>query len=117
MRSVWIVSLIAGCGFAGPDLPVGDDAGDPGGNGGSSGSGAGTGTGPGGNGSCDVQVGPIKLCLTFEHGKVVDLAVPPHPVTVALNAGSILRIASDAVALDRQSQILFGDSPDFNVRD
>jgi hypothetical protein len=114
MRSVWIVSLIAGCGFTGPDSPVGDDQGGPGGGSGGSGSGSSAGTA-----GCDVQVGSLKLCLTFDGHDVHDVLVPPHRLAIGLGVAPILRILtsnSDAVRLDGNTRIRFDESPDFDVQ-
>lgn len=111
MRCVWIVSLIAGCGFTGSDTG-GVDPTDPGG----------TGTGPGGTGTaptCDVHVASLALCLTFDGHVVQDALAHPHPVAVASGIGSILRILSnsDAIKLDATSRIRFDESADFDVKD
>lgn len=109
MRSVWLVCLIAGCGFSGPGTSD-DESGDPGGA--SGGSGTGTATA-----SCDVQVPSLRLCVTFDHNVVQDVLQPPHHLAVASGVLPILRILSDAVKLDRGSQIRFDPSADFDMHD
>src|SRR5437868_5238791 len=114
MRCTCLVSLIAGCGFAGaPAVPTGD----PGSGGPGAGSGSGSGAPTGNTGSCDATGATLRLCVSFGD-QPIDLLAPPHTIAEATGILPIQGIINNiAGVFDSGSHLRFAESPDFDVRD